>query len=190
MLWVSSGKKTPPSAYKIIIIQFSISCLTDLTVKQEKLFLFSYILPKKSNRTQLGSGKDENTAFHSRFGYTKHVKMDYLVFKTYFLSRYANPVGNMSSRIPAISLIKICKSGSEYVISHSSHISYQDMQIRLGICHLAFQPYLLSRYANLVRIHSSISSRASAQFFCCGHRSISLASAPLSVSRDICARAS
>ena len=132
MLWVSSGKKTPPSAYKIIIIQFSISCLTDLTVKQEKLFLFSYILPKKSNRTQLGSGKDENTAFHSRFGYTKHVKMDYLVFKTYFLSRYANPVGNMSSRIPAISLVKICKSGWEYVISHSSHISHQDMQIWCG----------------------------------------------------------
>ena len=37
----------------------------------------------------------------------------HLAFQPYLSSRYANPVPNMSSRIPAISLIKICKSGAD-----------------------------------------------------------------------------
>lgn len=105
-----SKQKTPRSAYKIIIIQFLISCLTDLTVKQEKLFLFSYILPKNPNGRSL-----------------HRVKM-----KTRL------PTAALSSRnarkwiiwyLSIFSYQHICRSGSVYAIWHSSHISHQDIQI-------------------------------------------------------------
>jgi hypothetical protein len=40
-----------------IIIQFLNSCLTESTVKPQKLFLFSYIMPKNPNRALCGKSR-------------------------------------------------------------------------------------------------------------------------------------